>query len=79
MAEWDTSKVEGEMLELEVAQAWLILSPSGWDLPDPEASEPMPEESQVVSFVPFHLIGFGVPAHHSREGSFATSGYEFVT
>jgi hypothetical protein len=77
MAEWDTSKVKGEMSE--VAQAWLILSPSGWDLLDPEASEPMLGESRVVSFVPFHLSGLGVPAHHSSEGSFATLGYDFMT
>ncbi|CAD6214984.1 unnamed protein product [Miscanthus lutarioriparius] len=35
MAEWDTSKADGEILE--VAQAWLILPPTGWDLPDPES------------------------------------------
>ena len=34
-----------------------------WDLSDPEAVEPAPGESQVVSFVPFHHAGFGVPAH----------------
>jgi hypothetical protein len=42
---------------LEMARAWLILPPSGWDFPDPEAMEPTPSESQVVSFVPFHLVG----------------------
>ena len=42
MAEWDTSKAKGKMLE--VAQAWLILPPSGWDLPNLEASEPAPGE-----------------------------------
>lgn len=72
MAEWDTSKAEGEMLE--VAWAWLILPPSRWDLPDLEVSEPVLGESQVVSFFPFHHAGFGVPAqpfvgrflHHFR-------------
>ena len=43
MVEWDTSKAEGEMLEL--ARARMILPPTGWDLPDPGAVEPMPEES----------------------------------
>ena len=61
MVEWDTSKAKGEMLE--VAWAWLILLPYGWDLPNLEASEPALGESHVVSFVPFHLTGFGVPAH----------------
>jgi hypothetical protein len=61
MAEWDTSKAEGEMLEM--ARAWLILPPSRWDQPDLEATKPTPRESQVVSFIPFHLTGFGVPAH----------------
>ena len=61
MAEWDTSKAESEMLE--VARAWLILRPTGWDLPNLEAAEPAPGESQVVFFVPLHLAGFGVPAH----------------
>ena len=48
---------------LEVAWAWLILPPSGWDLLDLEASEPMPNESQVISFIMFHLARFRVPAH----------------
>ena len=25
--------------------------------------EPMPKEIEVASFVPFHLLGFGLPAH----------------
>ena len=61
MSEWDMSKAEGEMLE--VAWAWLILPSSEWDLLDPEVSEPMPGESQVISFIPFHLIRFGVLVH----------------
>ena len=61
MAEWDTSNAKGEMLE--VARAWLILLPNGWDLWDPKAAEPTLGKSQVVSFVPFHLAGFGVPTH----------------
>jgi hypothetical protein len=64
---------------LEVAQAWLILPPSGWDLLDSVALEPTLGESQVVSFILFHLTGFGVPTHHSWEGSFATSGCSFMT
>jgi hypothetical protein len=61
MVEWDTSKSEGEMLE--VARAMLILPSSGWDLLDPEVSVPAPGESHVVSFVFFHLIRFRVPVH----------------
>ncbi|CAD6265834.1 unnamed protein product [Miscanthus lutarioriparius] len=62
MAEWDTLKAEGDMLE--VARACLILPSSRWDLPNPVASEPASGESQVVvSFVPFYLAGFGVPVH----------------
>jgi hypothetical protein len=26
--------------------------------------EPRPKENEVISFVPFHLLGFGLPAHH---------------
>ena len=61
MVEWDSLKDEGKMLEM--AQAWLILPPIGWDLPEPEATEPVPGELQVISFVPFHLARLGVPAH----------------
>ena len=43
MAEWVTSKAEGEMLE--VAWAWLILPSSDWDLLNLEALEPAPGES----------------------------------
>ena len=43
MAEWDTSKAKGEMLE--VARAWLILPPTRWDLPDPGVTKPVPGES----------------------------------
>jgi hypothetical protein len=61
MAEWDTSKAKGEMLE--VARAWLLLPPTEWDLPDPGAMEPVLGESQVISFIPFHFIRFRVPVH----------------
>ena len=61
MAEWDTSKAEGEMLE--VARAWLILPSSRWDLSNPEALESASGESQVIYFIPFHLARFRVPTH----------------
>ena len=25
--------------------------------------EPRPKENEVISFIPFHLLGFGLPAH----------------
>ena len=58
MVEWDTSRAEGEMLEV-----WLLLPSSGCDLPDPEVAKPASGESRVISFVPFHPAGFGVPTH----------------
>ena len=61
MVDWDTSRVKSEMLE--VARALPILPSSGWDLLDPKALEPTPRESHVISFIPFHLAGFGVPMH----------------
>jgi hypothetical protein len=48
---------------LEMALVWIILPPSRWDLPDSEAMEPALGESQVISFIPFYLVGFGVPMH----------------
>jgi hypothetical protein len=38
-------------------------SPYGWDLLDLKVSKPALGESLVISFIPFHLAGFGVPAH----------------
>ena len=37
--------------------------PSGLDLSDPEATKPVPGESQVISFISFHLTKFRVPMH----------------
>jgi hypothetical protein len=73
MVEWDTLKAEGEMLE--VAQAWLILPPTRWDLLDPGAAEPALGESQVVSF---HLASFGVPMHPFMQRFLCHFGYGFM-
>ena len=71
MAEWDSLKVKGEMLK--AARAWRILPPTkgvGQDLLDSEAMELVPVVSQVVSFIPFYLVGFIVPEHPFSRGSF---------
>jgi hypothetical protein len=74
MVEWDTPKAKGEMLE--VAWAWLILPPIGWDVSDLEAAESTPGESQVISFVLFYLASFKVPCLCTS--SFTTSGCGFM-
>ena len=35
----------------------------GWRVLARSKVEPRPKENEVVSFVPFHLLGFGLPAH----------------
>ena len=35
----------------------------GWRVPVRSEVEPRPKENEVISFVPFHLLGFGLPAH----------------
>ena len=34
-----------------------------WRVPVRIEVEPRPKENEVVSFIPFHLLGFGLPAH----------------
>ena len=35
----------------------------GWRVPVRSEVEPGPKENEVVSFVPFHLLGFGLSTH----------------
>ena len=35
----------------------------GWRVSMRSEVEPMPKENEVISFVPFHLLGFGLLAH----------------
>jgi hypothetical protein len=35
----------------------------GWRVPMRSEVEPRPKENEVVSFFPFHLLGFGLLAH----------------
>ena len=35
----------------------------GWRVPMRSKVEPRPKENEVISFVPFHLLGFGLLAH----------------
>ena len=35
----------------------------GWRVPARSEGELRPKENEVVSFIPFHLLGFGLPAH----------------
>jgi hypothetical protein len=35
----------------------------GWRVPVRSEVESRPKENEVISFIPFHLFGFGLPAH----------------
>ena len=35
----------------------------GWRVPVRSEVEPRPKENEVVSFIPFHLLGFGLSVH----------------
>ena len=35
----------------------------GWRVPVRSEVEPRPKENEVISFVPFHLLGFELPVH----------------
>ena len=35
----------------------------GWRVLARSKVEPRPKENEVISFIPFHLLGFGLPAH----------------
>ena len=35
----------------------------GWRVLVRSEVEPRPKENEVISFIPFHLLGFGLPVH----------------
>ena len=54
-AEFDQLRERGMILEVAEELRWRV--------PMRSKVEPMPKEIEVASFVPFHLLGFGLPTH----------------
>ena len=65
MAEWTRSSVDRAEFD-QLRERGVILEAIeelGWRVPVRSKVEPGPKENEVVSFVPFHLLGFGLSAH----------------
>ena len=65
MVEWTRSSVD--RAEFDKLRERGVISETteelGWRVPMRSEVEPRPKENEVISFVPFHLLGFGLPAH----------------
>ena len=65
MGEWSRSSVDRAEFD-QLRERRVILEATeelGWRVPTRSEVEPRPKENEVVSFIPFHLLGFGLPAH----------------
>ena len=65
MAQWTRSSVD--RAEFDKLRERGVISETteelGWRVPMRSEVEPRPKENEVISFIPFHLLGFGLPAH----------------
>ena len=65
MEEWTRSSVDRAEFD-QLRERGVILEAIeelGWRVPMRSEVEPRPKENEVISFIPFHLLGFGLPAH----------------
>ena len=65
MAEWTRSSIDRAEFD-QLRERRVIPEATeelGWGVLARSEVEPRPKENEVVSFVPFHLLGFGLPAH----------------
>ena len=65
MVEWTRSSVDRAEFD-QLPKRGVILEATeelGWRVLTRRELEPRPKENDVVSFVPFHLLGFRLPAH----------------
>jgi len=65
MVEWSRSSVDRAEFD-QLRERGVIPEAAEelrWRVPMRSEVEPRPKENEVISFIPFHILGFGLPPH----------------
>ena len=65
LVEWTRSSIDRAEFD-QLQERVVILEATeelGWRVPVRSKVEPRPKENEVISFIPFHLLGFKLPVH----------------